>query len=231
MGQNSQPIVKKSENTFMTTKTHFRTEYERASLHEDAVPNDPLDLFRLWFDMAVQVVDRDPNAMSLATVGADGQPQVRIVLCKEFSAEGFVFFTNYQSRKGQDLSHHPRASILFFWPVLEQQVRICGSVVPVDAEASDQYFQERPRDARIGAWASPQSRVIPDRSTLENWLAEQRQHFGDTDLVPRPPHWGGYRLIPESVEFWQGRPSRLHDRLYYSRRCPGDPWQRERLAP
>jgi pyridoxamine 5'-phosphate oxidase len=212
-------------------KTNFRTEYERASLVDDAVPDNPLDLFRLWFEMAVQVIDRDPNAMSLATVGHDGQPQVRIVLCKEFDERGFVFFTNYHSRKGQDLAFHAKASLLFFWPALEQQVRICGSVQPIDAAASDQYFGERPRDARIGAWASPQSQVITSRDSLEQSLEQQKRRFGAEGLVPRPPHWGGYRLSPDSFEFWQGRPSRLHDRIAYARTATAAPWQWQRLAP
>jgi pyridoxamine 5'-phosphate oxidase len=207
----------------------LRTEYHRGELREDEAGDDPYVLFQRWFDEAVAAGGRDPNAMSLATVDADGQPSVRIVLCKEFDPRGFVFFTNFTSRKGHELAHNPRAALLFYWPELERQVRIAGPTRAVDATESDAYFQMRPRAARLGAWASPQSQAIPDRAVLEARSAEMEQRFAGLADPPRPAHWGGYRLQSESIEFWQGRPSRLHDRLLYTRHAHG--WLRSRLAP
>lgn len=216
-------------------KAHFRTDYARSALGDGEAPADPFDLFQTWFADAVREMPRDPNAMSLATVDPQGMPQVRIVLCKEFGPDGFVFYTNYESRKGADLAHRPDAALLFFWPPLERQVRIGGKVIRVTDAESDTYFQERPREARIGAWASPQSRPIADRATLESAVEAARQRFEGLE-VPRPPHWGGYRLVPVQFEFWQGRPSRLHDRVIYRREdrdhAKADiPWNLERLAP
>jgi pyridoxamine 5'-phosphate oxidase len=207
----------------------IRTEYHRGELREEEAGGDPLALFGRWFAEAVAAGGPDPNAMSLATVDAHGQPSVRIVLCKGFDARGFVFFTNYESRKGLELAGNPHAALLFHWPDLERQVRIAGPTERVDAAESDAYFAQRPRGARIGAWASPQSQPITGRNVLEERTEQiERRFAGDADL-PRPAHWGGYRLSPTSIEFWQGRPSRLHDRLVYRSQAGG--WARVRLAP
>jgi len=207
----------------------LRTEYHRGELREDEAGDDPLALFGRWFAEAVAAGGRDPNAMSLATVDDQGQPAARIVLCKGFDARGFVFFTNLESRKGRELAGNPRAALLFHWPELERQVRITGRTALVDASESDAYFAERPRGARIGAWASPQSQPIAGRAVLEERTAQFEKRFSGAQALPRPAHWGGYRLAPAAIEFWQGRPSRLHDRLVFTRHAGG--WERVRLAP
>ncbi|SPE20046.1 Pyridoxine/pyridoxamine 5'-phosphate oxidase [Burkholderiales bacterium] len=210
-------------------KSNLRTEYVRSALLEDDAGDDPIALFGRWYEEAVHAGGRDPNAMSLATTDAGGHPSVRIVLCKEFDHAGFVFFTNYSSRKGRDLSHNPNGCLLFYWPDLERQVRVSGAVQTISTAESDAYFAERPLAARIGAWASPQSEPIAGRESLERRYGEMEQRFAGQATPPRPPHWGGYRLVPDSLEFWQGRPSRLHDRLLFSRR--GVEWELVRLAP
>jgi len=210
-------------------KTNLRTEYLRSALNEQDAGQDPFTLFARWYDDAVHAGGHDPNAMSLATAGADGRPSVRIVLCKEFDRTGFVFFTNYASRKGRELTENPQACLLFYWADLERQVRIDGQVEIISTADSDAYFGERPLAARLGAWASPQSEPIANREALERRFAEVQQRFAGQSGPPRPPNWGGYRLVPESLEFWQGRPSRLHDRLLYTRR--GTQWDVVRLAP
>jgi len=210
------------------TISNLRSEYGRAELSEQDVAHDPIEQFARWFDQATAAGARDVNAMSLATASPDGRPSNRIVLLKEFDASGFVFYTNYHSRKGHELMANPLACALFFWVELERQVRIEGSVCRIPAEQSDRYFAQRPLEARLGAWASPQSEVIADRAELEVRLAEARARFAQAD-PPRPPHWGGYRIAPTSIEFWQGRASRLHDRLLYVREAGG--WRRSRLAP
>jgi pyridoxamine 5'-phosphate oxidase len=211
------------------TKAHFRTEYLRAALDEQDAGADPIALFERWFDEAARTDARDPNAMALATCDADGQPSVRTVLCKEFDRRGFVFFTNYESQKGRELAGNARAALLFFWPQLERQVRIGGTVARVPAAESDAYFALRPIEARIAAIASPQSAPVASREFLEQRIDALRQDLQQGGAPVRPAHWGGYRLAPVTIEFWQGRRSRLHDRLLFTL---GDgQWQRVRLAP
>ena len=205
----------------------LRRIYEKSVLLESTLSASPLSQFSLWFDEAVQANAIEPNAMTLATADADGRPSARIVLLKGIDERGLMFFTNYESRKGHDLAVQPHASLLFFWPELERQVRLEGQVEKVSAKESDQYFDSRPLGSRIGAWASPQSQPI-SRDELESRTRELTESLGDNPS--RPPHWGGYRLLPERVEFWQGRPSRLHDRLVYQRDELGQ-WQVRRLAP
>ena len=198
-----------------------------SELDEEAATNKPLEQFAAWFADARRIKGLEPNAMTLATASADGRPSARVVLLKEFDASGLVWYTNYDSRKGADLADNPQATLLFFWAPLERQVRVEGKVVKVPAEESDAYFRVRPLGSRIGAWASPQSEVIPGRGTIVARVAEYGLKFGLNP--PRPPHWGGYRVVPDYWEFWQGRKSRLHDRLRY--RLDGTDWVRERLAP
>ncbi|MCG8352179.1 MAG: pyridoxamine 5'-phosphate oxidase [Chloroflexales bacterium] len=206
-----------------------RKEYADSEFDETSVAPDPFQQFQLWFDAAAQNQIQEPNAMTLATVGVDGRPAARMVLLKDFDERGFVFYTNYESRKGQELARFPWAALVFWWGALDRQVRIEGQVERVAAEESDTYFQSRPAGSRLGAWTSPQSQVIDGRAILEQRLTELERQYADQP-IPRPPHWGGYRLVPTLVEFWQGRLNRLHDRLCYRRNSDGN-WQIERLAP
>lgn len=206
----------------------LRIDYTRAALDEATADPDPIRQFERWFGEALASGLREPNAMSLATADAQGRPSARTVLLREWDSRGFVFFTNYESRKGRELAENPQACLLFHWAELERQVRIEGRVTQISPAESDAYFRGRPLESRIGAWASPQSRVIADRAELEQRVEAVRERFADGE-PPRPPHWGGYRLVPDAIEFWQGRASRLHDRLLYRRDDGG--WTRQRLAP
>jgi pyridoxamine 5'-phosphate oxidase len=212
------------------TLADMRRDYIRDGLSEAQAPAEPFSLFKQWFADAVKTEQPpvEPNTMTLATVDAEGRPHCRVLLLKGLDARGFTFFSNYDSAKGEQLAARPYAAMTFFWPSLERQVRIEGRVERVTAAESDAYFQVRPLGSRLGAWASPQSQVIKDRAELENLLAQVEERF--LDQAPHcPPHWGGYRLLAERVEFWQGRANRLHDRLDY--RLHDDVWSRQRLAP
>jgi pyridoxamine 5'-phosphate oxidase len=199
-----------------------------AGLSEQDLSPSPFQQFSLWFEQALSAGICEPNAMTLATSTPDGVPSARIVLLKGFDERGFVFYTNYRSAKGIEMEANPHAALVFYWCELERQVRVAGSVERVSAEESDTYFHSRPAGSRLGAWASAQSSVVPSREFLEAEFQAFEQRFGQAD-IPRPEHWGGYRVVPHSVEFWQGRPSRLHDRLRYQ--LKEERWQVERLSP
>jgi pyridoxamine 5'-phosphate oxidase len=206
----------------------FRIEYAQRSLSESDVDREPVKQFVKWLNEAVDAGAREPNAMTLATATGGGVPSARIVLLKDVDARGLSFFTNYDSRKGRELEANPRAAVVFFWPELERQVRVEGAIERTSADESDRYFSRRPVRARVGSAASPQSQVVPDRKYLEDrFTALEIQH--PTGDIPRPSHWGGYRLLPQRFEFWQGRPSRLHDRIEYVREA--NAWRIQRVAP
>lgn len=211
----------------------MRKTYTRAALDEATVAPDPIDQFRTWFAEAKAAEHPDwyeINAMTVSTCGRDGRVSSRTILLKAVDAEGFTFFTNYQSRKGRHLAENPFASLCFFWPHIERQVRIDGAVEKVSPEMSDKYFQSRPRSSQLGAWVSEQSEVVASRRELETSMQQREVEFADRP-VPRPEHWGGYRVLPEVLEFWQGRPNRLHDRIFYQRSSAPNSWTITRLAP
>ena len=210
------------------TIANLRREYAKQALDEQSVAAEPLAQFRIWFDAALASGIVEPNAMVLSTADADGRPSARVVLLKDIDDSGLSFYTNYNSRKADDIAANPRVSLTFWWQELERQVRVEGRAEQLAEAESDLYFASRPRGSRLGAWASPQSAVVASREELEHALEEVETRFGDGD-VARPPHWGGYRVVPDVVEFWQGRPARLHDRIRYRR--SSDKWLIERLAP
>lgn len=207
----------------------IRSSYVKDTLSKTDLEDQPMDLFKKWFQTALDAEIFEANAMTLATCDQQGQPSARIVLMKELQEDGFVFYTNYLSRKGQDINQNPRASLLFFWKELERQVRIEGRIEKVSQEHSKSYFHSRPRGSQLGAWASPQSKVVPDRHTLDDRLKELDDTYEGLNQLPLPTFWGGYLLVPHRFEFWQGRKNRLHDRFEYVLR--NEDWVIQRLAP
>lgn len=212
----------------MNTVASLRKEYILQTLNKEGVDIDPIVQFHFWWGQAIKSEIIEVNAMTLATADKNGKPSARIVLLKGYDENGFVFFTNYMSHKALDLEENPQASLVFFWKELERQVRVDGSVSKISAAESDVYFISRPLGSKLGAWASPQSSVIPSREILEEKMAELENTYQDENVL-RPPHWGGYIVKPYLVEFWQGRPNRLHDRIQYSH--TGSGWKIDRLAP
>lgn len=206
----------------------LRIHYEKDELLEQNIGNEPLSLFSQWLDAAKASEIKEPNAMILSTIN-EGRPSARVVLLKGFDEKGFVFYTNYQSHKASELAQNSAAAITFFWDALERQVRIEGNITKVSSQDSDMYYHSRPRESQIGAWVSNQSSVISDRNILEEKNEMLVKKFKNVEIIPRPPHWGGYVLLPSSIEFWQGRPSRLHDRIMYTR--ANEAWKRDRLSP
>ena len=212
-----------------TPLADLRKEYMLRGLREEELDSDPIRQFQTWLDAAIAADHPEPTAMTVASATPEGVPSARMTLLKGLDARGFVFYTNYESRKGRELEANPRAALVFFWVLLERQVRVEGSVERVTAAESDTYFHSRPVGSQIGAAASPQSQVVPDRATLERRFAALESEYAGGE-IPRPAHWGGLRIVPAAIEFWQGRPNRLHDRLRYSRQPDGG-WRIERLAP
>ncbi len=207
----------------------LRKEYIRGGLKEDDAHPDPIEQFRKWFEEALAANLHEPNAMTLATTSSDGRPSARVVLLKGYDERGFVFYTNHEGRKGRELEENPYCALVFYWGELERQVRVEGRASRVSAEESDEYYWSRPRGSRLSAWASKQSRPIAGRDALEERLRELEDEYEGRE-VPRPPFWGGYRVEPEAIEFWQGRENRLHDRIVY-RRVSGGGWETQRLQP
>ena len=215
----------------MSELATLRQEYAQAELSREHVADDPIEQFRSWFDDALDAEVDEPNAMTLATAAPDAAPSARIVLLKGVDARGFRFYTNYESRKGTQLAQNPHAALVFWWPPLERQVRIEGTAARLPDDESTEYFRSRPWGSRLGAWASPQSRVVESREALEDNLDAVEAKYEDAETIPRPPHWGGYVVQPTAIEFWQGRSNRLHDRLRYRRPSLDDDWTLDRLAP
>jgi pyridoxamine 5'-phosphate oxidase len=208
---------------------HYRKSYEKSALMEDTISDNPMALFQKWFHEAEQADIEEPNAMTISTIGLDGFPKGRVVLLKRFTYEGFIFFTNYESEKGKAIEKNPKVCLSFFWPVLERQIIIKGTVTKIAENLSDGYFESRPTGSKLGAIVSDQSSVIPSRDVLENNLAALEKHYENKE-IERPPYWGGYLVAPLSIEFWQGRPNRLHDRIRYTLQQDYN-WKIERLAP
>ena len=207
----------------------YRKLYQKHQLLEEEIPRDPFEMFYGWFRETEAIMEvEEVNTMSLSTIGLDGYPRSRVVLLKEFDREGFVFYTNYQSEKGRSIENNPKVCLSFFWPRSERQVIIKGLARKTSPESADNYFRSRPRGSQLGAWVSEQSAVIPQRDVLEQKLKLLEKQYEKKE-IPRPPHWGGYKVLPSEFEFWQGRPNRLHDRIYYSKE--GDTWKIDRLAP
>lgn len=212
-----------------TSVANLRQDYTKQGLREIDLDADPFKQFKTWFDQALNAQLPEPNAMTLATATIDGKPSARMVLLKDFSDRGFVFYTNYQSHKGQELNTNPQAALVFWWAQLERQVRIEGKVELVSPAESDEYFHSRPTNSQLGAWVSNQSQVVSSREVLEQRQEELKSQY-EQQTIPRPPHWGGFRVVPTEIEFWQGRPSRLHDRLVYRLQADNS-WLIERLSP
>jgi pyridoxamine 5'-phosphate oxidase len=208
----------------------LREDYSKQSLDESDIVKNPFQQFKIWFEEAMKAEVLEPNAFTLATADLSGQPSARILLLKSFDEAGFVFYTNYNSRKAEQLAANPKAAMTFLWLELQRQVRIEGEVVKVSEETSTAYFKSRPKGSQIGAWASPQSQIIDDRSLLENNVQSLQEEYKDAEALPKPPHWGGYLLKPNFIEFWQGRPSRLHDRIAFQF-DESQNWKINRLAP
>jgi pyridoxamine 5'-phosphate oxidase len=215
----------------MPNVSEMRLDYKLKSLDIKDVDKKPIEQFKVWFQEALDSNIREPNAMILATADKNAIPNARVVLLKDFDEKGFVFFTNYESAKGQELLENPFATLVFNWLDLERQIRIKGKVEKVSSEESKEYFQSRPKDSQIGAWASPQSRVIQNRDVIEKNQEYLQGEYKNAFELPCPEFWGGYRVVPQQIEFWQGRSSRLHDRIQYTRQGEKDQWKIERLAP
>ena len=213
----------------MTKISELRRDYSKATLDVDTIEKDPILQFEKWFDEALRVEVLEPNAMTLSTVSSSGRPSGRIVLLKGIERNKFLFYTNYHSKKGKELESNTACALTFFWPELERQVRIDGTCSRVDAATSEKYFQSRPRESQVGAWASPQSSIISDRSLLEARVGEIEKKFKGQEILPKPHQWGGFAVDPVEVEFWQGRPTRLHDRIVYFK--VDERWMTRRLAP
>jgi len=208
----------------------MRMSYELDQLGDREIESDPISQFSIWFSEVLETQVIEANALMLSTVDQHAHPSSRVVLMKQFDARGFVVYTNYDSRKGREIAANPNVAALFYWPTLQRQVRICGVAHKLSAEESDSYFHSRPYGSQLGAIVSPQSQPVPDRAWLESQFAEAEETYRGMDELPRPEHWGGYRIEPDSIEFWQGRPNRLHDRIRYDRQSDGT-WTHQRLAP